>query len=110
MALTAPLVSVIVPAYNAGPFLAATLESVLDQTHRAFEVLVVDDGSTDETATIAAAYAVRDSRIRPLTQANAGVAAARNRGIAEARGEFIAPIDADDIWFPEFLEQVLEPG
>lgn len=100
-----PLVSVIVPAYNAERFLAETLDSILAQTYPHFEVLVVDDGSTDRTAAIAQAYCDRDSRIRLLQQPNGGVAAARNLGIREARGEFIAPIDADDIWYPQNLEK-----
>lgn len=100
-----PLASVIIPAYNAERFLHAAVESVLAQTHQNLEVFIVDDGSTDGTARIAAEFARRDPRVRVLTQANAGVGAARNRGIAEAHGEFIAPLDADDFWFPEKLAE-----
>jgi glycosyltransferase involved in cell wall biosynthesis len=90
-------VSVVVPAYNAAPFLRAALDSVLAQTEPVAEVLVVDDGSTDATAEIAAGYA---APVRLLRQENAGVSAARNHGIREARGEWIAFLDADDTWLP----------
>jgi glycosyltransferase involved in cell wall biosynthesis len=102
------LVSVIVPSYNASRYIRETLESVLGQTYSSFEVIVVDDGSTDDTRAIVADYLRRDSRIRLVTQPNAGVGAARNRGIAEASGEFIAPLDADDIWYPEKLAKQVE--
>ncbi|MEO0755983.1 MAG: glycosyltransferase family A protein [Cyanobacteria bacterium J06648_16] len=98
-----PLVSVIIPAYNAEQFLARTLASVIAQTHRNLEILVVDDGSTDATSQIVQRYAAQDARIKLIQQNNAGVAAARNRGIEQARGEFIAPLDADDIWFPDCI-------
>jgi glycosyltransferase involved in cell wall biosynthesis len=97
-----------VPAYNAAQFLPAALDSLLAQTHPAWEAIIVDDGSSDETPQIAASYAKRDSRFRLITQPNAGVGAARNRGIQEARGEFIAPLDADDIWQPTKLERQIE--
>lgn len=98
-----PLVSVIIPAYNAERFIAATLSSVLGQTYDRFEVIVVDDGSRDATAAIVRRYMAEDARIRFYQQNNAGVAAARNAAIAYSRGEFIAPIDADDIWYPQNL-------
>jgi glycosyltransferase involved in cell wall biosynthesis len=99
------LVSVIVPSYNASRYICETLESVLAQTYRNFEAIVIDDGSKDHTSEIVANYAKRDSRIRLVNQPNAGVGAARNRGIAEASGVFIAPLDADDIWYPQKLEK-----
>jgi glycosyltransferase involved in cell wall biosynthesis len=102
------LVSVIVPSYNGSRFIRETLDSVLGQTYGSFEVIVVDDGSTDDTRAIVADYSRRDSRIRLFSQPNAGVGAARNRGIAEASGEFIAPLDADDIWYPEKLAKQVE--
>lgn len=109
-----PLVTVIVPAYNAATYVARTLESVLDQTYRNLEVLVVDDGSTDDTPEILRRIASSDSRIRILRQRNAGVAAARNHAIANSRGEFVAPVDADDLWFPRKIEmqvkEMLEGG
>jgi glycosyltransferase involved in cell wall biosynthesis len=98
MSAAMPLVSVIIPAYNASVFLPATLRSVLAQDYPNFEVWVVDDGSTDETAAIAMEFSREDDRIFLLRQENAGVAAARNLGIEAARGEFIAPLDADDLW------------
>jgi glycosyltransferase involved in cell wall biosynthesis len=103
-----PLVSVIIPAYNAEVFIARTLQSVLAQTHRHIEVLVVDDGSTDQTVAILESIARQDQRVILLRQANAGVAAARNLALAHAKGVFIAPIDADDLWFPENLEKQVD--
>ena len=99
------LVSVVLPCFEAERFLAAAIESVLGQTYAAIEVVAIDDGSTDETATILAGYARSDSRVRVLThEANQGLIAALNNGIAEARGEFIARMDADDVCAPERIE------
>lgn len=103
-----PLVSVIIPAYNAERFIGQTLESVLAQTYANFEVLVVDDGSHDHTAAIVRQYVAKDSRIQLLQQQNSGVAAARNLAIEKSKGEFIAPLDADDIWYPLNLERQVE--
>jgi glycosyltransferase involved in cell wall biosynthesis len=103
--LNQPLISVIIPAYNAETFLAQTLESVLSQTYQNIEILVVDDGSTDKTAEIVKSFARKDKRVSLLQQSNAGVAAARNLAIEKSRGEYIAPIDADDIWYPQNLEK-----
>ncbi len=100
-------VSVLVAAYNAAATLDATLASALAQSHADLEVLVVDDGSTDDTAALAAAWAARDPRLRLIRQPNRGVAAARNRALREARGEFIAPLDADDLWAPAKLERLV---
>ncbi|GAP96220.1 glycosyltransferase family 2 protein [Leptolyngbya sp. NIES-2104] len=99
------LVSVIIPAYNAEAFIGQTLDSVLEQTYQDFEIIVVDDGSGDRTAEIVESYAQRDRRIRLIRQANSGVAAARNLAIEASNGEYISPIDADDIWYPEKLEK-----
>jgi glycosyltransferase involved in cell wall biosynthesis len=96
-----PLVSVIVPAYNAARFLPESLPSVLAQTWTDFELIVVNDGSTDDT--VACVEAFTDPRIRLVTQANRGLAGARNGGIRVARGTFIALLDADDLWHPEKL-------
>lgn len=101
------LISVIVPAHNVGRFIARTLCSVLNQTHSALEVIVVDDGSTDETAAVAEHIAGRDRRLRVIRTERHGVSAARNRAIAEARGNLVAPIDADDIWHAEKLARQL---
>lgn len=95
-------VSVIIPCYNAAPFLCETLNSVLAQTYQPLEVLVVDDGSTDESAAIADSYG---PPVRVIRQENQGESVARNRGIEEAQGEWIAFLDADDVWKPEKLEK-----
>lgn len=100
---TPGLVSVVIGAYNAAAFIATTCRSVMRQTYPHLEVIVVDDGSTDDTAAIVQALAAADPRIRLIQQTNQGVAAARNAGIAAARGEFIAPLDADDVWDPAKL-------
>lgn len=100
-----PLVSVIMPAYNADRFITAALESILSQTYRNIEVIVVDDGSTDRTSELVLEIAAYDRRVILHRQHNSGVAAARNVAIQMARGEFIAPIDADDVWLPEKLER-----
>jgi glycosyltransferase involved in cell wall biosynthesis len=101
------LVSVIMPVHNGEQFIAAALDSVLAQTHRDLELIVVDDGSTDGTPAILAATARRDSRVQVIRGARAGVAAARNRAIEAARGALLAPIDADDIWHPAKIERQL---
>jgi glycosyltransferase involved in cell wall biosynthesis len=98
-----PSVSVIIPAYNAEAFIGETLESVQNQTFRNIEILVIDDGSTDATAGIAGRFAEGDGRFRVIAKPNGGVGSARNRGLAEARGEFVAFLDADDLWHPEKL-------
>lgn len=99
------LVSVIVAAYNAAPHIEATLASALSQTWRRLEIIVVDDGSTDDTAALVARAAETDPRVRLLRQRNRGVAAARNRALRYSRGEYIAPLDADDLWAPTKLER-----
>jgi glycosyltransferase involved in cell wall biosynthesis len=98
-------VAVIVPAYNARATIERTVLSVLNQTYANLEVLVVDDGSTDETAILVQRLASVDPRIRLLQKENGGVISARNHGIAHASGEFIAPIDADDLWHPEKIRK-----
>jgi len=103
-----PRVSVIVTVYNAASFLEPTLRSLLAQTFRNFETVVVDDGSTDDSAALVELLAAGDSRIRLIRQANAGVADALNRGIAESRGEFIALLDHDDLWHPAKLARQVE--
>ena len=107
MSVDPALTSVVVPAYNAESTIGATLESIGRQTHRSMEVIVVDDGSTDDTARIVERFAARDGRVRLVRQGNGGVARARNAGFAESRGAYIAPIDADDLWHPRKLEMQL---
>ena len=92
------LVSVVIPAYNAQATLGETLRSVLAQTHRNLEIVVVDDGSTDDTWQLMQGFG---AAIRPIHQRNAGIAATRNAGLAAARGDFIALLDADDLCEPE---------
>jgi glycosyltransferase involved in cell wall biosynthesis len=101
----APLVSIVIPACNAEAFIEYTFRSVLAQTYQNFEVIVVDDGSRDCTLEIIESFMQKDSRIRLFKQQNAGVGAARNLAMQEAKGKYIAPIDADDIWFPQKLEK-----
>jgi glycosyltransferase involved in cell wall biosynthesis len=98
-----PRISVIIPLFNKAPFVARALQSVAAQTFTDFELIVVDDGSTDDGAKIVERFG--DSRIRLIRQENAGPGAARNRGLAEARGELIAFLDADDEWLPQFLAE-----
>lgn len=93
----APFVSVIIPVYNAEKYLRECLDSVVNQTLRDIEIICVDDGSTDSSPAVLAEYAARDSRVRVLTQENAGVGPARNAGIRAARGEFVAFLDPDDL-------------
>ena len=96
------LISVVVPAWRAEKTLAATLDSILAQTWRELEVLVVDDASPDGTLALAQSYAAKDPRVRVIAQPeNGGVSKARNRGVREARGEWIAFLDSDDLWMPE---------
>src|SRR5438270_8611564 len=93
-----PIVSVIIPAWNAEETLKETLISVASQTHRSLEIIIIDDGSTDKTANIAADFCGSDCRARLIQKARGGLAAARNTGIDEANGSWIAPLDADDLW------------
>lgn len=95
------MISVVIPLYNKEKQIAYTLQSVFEQTFQDFEIVVVDDGSTDNSVEEVEKF--DDSRIRLIHQTNAGVSAARNRGIEEARGELIAFLDADDEWMPEYL-------
>jgi len=106
-ARTSDLVSVVMPAHNAGSSIGSSLRSVLGQTHRALDIIVVDDGSTDNTAAIVSAIAGADHRVRLLRQANTGVAAARNAGIRAAEADLVAFIDADDLWHPVKIEKQL---
>lgn len=103
-----PLVSIIIPTYNSGKTIIQTIESVKNQTYTNYEIIVVDDGSTDGTVEILKTI----KGIKLITQANQGVSAARNRGIEEAKGDYIAYLDSDDLWHPQKLEiqlKVAEP-
>lgn len=101
-----PEVSIIIPAYNSAAFIGEALQSVLNQDFNDYEVIVVDDGSTDETAEVVAKFS--DHRILYIYQSNEGSASARNHGLRLARGDLIAFLDADDIWRPGYLSYMVE--
>lgn len=98
--------SVIIPVYGADKYIATTVQSVLEQTHKNFEILIIDDGSPDQS--IKTCQQFSDPRIKIIRQANRGLAGARNTGIRHAQGEYLAFLDADDIWLPEKLEKHIE--
>jgi glycosyltransferase involved in cell wall biosynthesis len=99
-----PAISVVIPAFNAAAVITETLDSVRRQTFQDFEVIIVDDGSPDDTAAVVQKICAQDPRFILVQQANGGVAVARNTGVAQARGEWIAFLDADDVWLPVKLE------
>lgn len=103
-----PLVSVVVPAFNAAPTIGSTLDSIARQTYRRLDVVIVDDGSTDDTNSLVRRFCLSDSRMRLIEQPNNGVAAARNAGIRASKGDFVAFIDADDLWHPTKIERQLQ--
>jgi glycosyltransferase involved in cell wall biosynthesis len=104
-----PAVSVVIPCYQQAAYLAEAVESVVGQTYADWEVVIVDDGSTDATAAVAEGLiaAHPDRRIRLLRQANQGVAVARNNGIAASTGRYVLPLDADDVLLPPMLERTV---
>ncbi|MET4453733.1 glycosyltransferase family 2 protein [Bradyrhizobium sp. RT3b] len=106
--MSEPLVSVVIPAYNASATINETLRSVRSQSHELLEIVVVDDGSTDNTAMVAQRHVDQDPRIRIIRQDHAGVAAARNRGWQSARADFIGFVDADDLWARTKVERELQ--
>ena len=102
-------VSIITPLYNLEPFIAACIESVLNQSYSNFEMIIIDDRSTDSGPEIVEGFARADSRVRFIKNpSNSGPARTRNRGIESAEGRYLAFLDGDDIWFPNFLEKSLE--
>ena len=104
-----PRVSVVMPLYNTRAFVDQALDSALSQRYRSFEVVVVDDGSTDGSGEIARRYAERfKNRVRVITQPNAGLPAARNTALYAGRGEYFALLDADDAWHPDHLQQAMD--
>ena len=102
------LVSIIIPSYNYENFIIEAINSALSQSHSNIEIIVVDDGSTDETASIVRALAKNDERIFYIHQYNQGLSAARNTGVKRSKGEFIVFLDADDILHPEKIQAHLE--
>lgn len=102
------MVSVIIPAYKAAQYIAETLRSVQAQTHQDWEIWVIDDGSPDDLGTVVQAFCAQDPRIQYHRQANAGVSNARNQGYHLAKGEYLAFLDADDVWLPDNLSSKLE--
>lgn len=103
MVETQPMFTVVVPLYNTERYISSTLDSILAQSFADFEVVVVNDASTDAGPVIVERYMARDPRIRMITQDNRGLAGARNSGIRSARGRFVALLDADDLWTPDKL-------
>ena len=104
-----PKISIITPAYNASLFLSETIESVLKQTFQDWEMIIVDDCSTDDTLKLAYEFSKKDTRIKIVqNEKNSGVAATRNHGLNVANGDFIAFVDSDDLWLPEKLEKQLK--
>ena len=102
-----PKISVLVPAYNVAPWISKTLDSILSQTYENLEVIVVDDGSTDETGAILEGYAVRDARVVVIHQPNGGLVAARETGIANATGDYVTFVDGDDTIEPDMYERLM---
>ena len=100
------LISVIIPVYKVEAYLTACVESVLAQTYRNFELILVDDGSPDNCPSMCDDFAARDSRIRVIHKENGGLSSARNAGIDAARGDYLAFLDSDDLWTPLFLERL----
>jgi glycosyltransferase involved in cell wall biosynthesis len=106
--LMKPLVSVVIPVFNGGQFLERTLQSAQRQTYGDLEIIVVNDGSTDNSLELAKRHASSDPRLKVVAQNNRGVAAARNCGLEHASGEYVAFLDADDIWHPTKIERQIE--
>jgi len=98
------MISVVIPTFNSAEFVGGAIDSVLAQTFCEWELIIVDDGSSDEGASIVRRY--RDPRISLIQQPNSGVSAARNRGILAARNDLVALLDADDLWMPDHLSTI----
>jgi glycosyltransferase involved in cell wall biosynthesis len=106
--MTIPVVTVVMPAFNSAQVIKDSLDSIQAQTFRDFEVIVVDDGSTDNTAQIVRNFCKADARFTLIQQPNSGISRARNAAIRQARGEWIAFLDSDDLWLPEKLSRQME--
>lgn len=98
------LVSIVMPCYNGEQFIEETIDSVLQQSYSKWELLVIDDGSKDNSCALVQKYVEKDERIHLIRQENSGSAVARNNGIRQSRGQYLALLDSDDIWLPEFLD------
>ena len=103
-----PLISVIIPIYNAEKYLTMSLEALQNQTYKNFEALMINDGSSDNSEKIAAEFAAKDARFKLFSQQNHGGSASRNKGLELAQGEYIAFLDNDDIYAPVYLEVLLK--
>ena len=101
-----PLISIIIPVYNVERYLPECLDSLLAQTYQNFELLCVNDGSSDSSQSILEQYARKDSRVRVFCKKNGGVSSARNFGLEQAKGEYIGFVDSDDFVLPRFLERM----
>lgn len=108
MHIKQPLISVIVPVYKVERYLEQCIESILHQTYRQLEIILVDDGSPDRCGDICDCYAEQDSRIRVIHQANGGLSCARNAGLAIATGDYIGYVDSDDYLLPTMYEELLQ--
>lgn len=102
-----PIVSIVVPCYNKGRFLAETLDSVMNQCFTDWECVIINDGSSDNTETIAKEYCLRDERFRYISQGNLGVSAARNNGILQSSGKYLLPLDSDDLLSERYLSEAV---
>ena len=106
--MPAPLISIIVPVYNVSKYIEKCIQSILTQTYRNFEVILIDDGSTDDSGSICDLYEKKDIRIRVIHQCNGGESVARNNGMRRAQGVYISFVDSDDWLEDDYLEQLLK--
>jgi glycosyltransferase involved in cell wall biosynthesis len=103
-----PRISVVIPTYNRAYCISKAIQSIQNQTFPRWELLIVDDGSTDDTEKIVGSFSINDPRIRYVQQANSGASTARNYGVQESKGEIIVYVDSDDEVLPEFLETIIK--
>src|SRR5271156_1459545 len=101
--MSAPLVSIVIPCYNQSKFIRRTLVSVLQNKYRPIEILVIDDGSTDDSAALVQAMRAKFPEVKLLQKQNGGVSSARNFGVQKAASEYVAFLDADDLFYPDTL-------
>lgn len=106
--MTSPIISIIIPCYNQELYIADALTSVFKQTYKDWECLIIDDGSTDNSETIIKKWTDKDERFRYFYKQNGGICDTRNYGVAKARGEYILPLDGDDMLHEKYIEEVLE--